>query len=46
VVGVAILHLARWLAFQLGENDEPLTHPPARITVFSSDPAPDGEAAA
>jgi hypothetical protein len=28
-------YLVRWLAFQLGELDEPLEVPEARITVFS-----------
>jgi hypothetical protein len=30
----AILHIARWLAFQLGEQERPPERP-ARITVFS-----------
>jgi hypothetical protein len=31
------MHLARWLAFQLGEPERHADCPPARITVFSSD---------
>jgi hypothetical protein len=34
-VALAIIHLARWLAFQLGELDPPAECPPARITVIS-----------
>jgi len=32
----ALFHLARWLAWQLGELDRAPVCPPARITVFSS----------
>jgi len=32
-----IRHLARWITWQIGEHDEARTHPPAHITVFSSD---------
>jgi hypothetical protein len=36
----AIRLLARWLAWQIGDaTTEPLNHPPAHITVFSSDGA-------
>jgi hypothetical protein len=35
IVALAILHLARWLAWQLGELDRPPEAPPARITVIS-----------
>jgi hypothetical protein len=34
-VALAIIHLARWLAFQLGEPERPADCPPARITVIS-----------
>jgi hypothetical protein len=34
-VAAAIRHLAWWLAWQLGELERPLDHPPARITVIS-----------
>jgi hypothetical protein len=34
-VAAAILHLARWLAWQLGELDHATEQRPARITVFS-----------
>jgi hypothetical protein len=34
-VALAIIHLARWLAWQLGELDRPADCPPARITVIS-----------
>jgi hypothetical protein len=34
-VASAILHLAKWLAWQIGEHDEPVRQPPARITVIS-----------
>jgi hypothetical protein len=34
-MALVIRHLARWLAFQLGEIDRPVDCPPARITVFS-----------
>jgi hypothetical protein len=39
-VAAAIRHLARWLAWQLGELERPLEHPPARITLFSSEDPP------
>jgi hypothetical protein len=32
----ALLHLARWIAWQIGDHDASPSHPPARITVFSS----------
>jgi hypothetical protein len=35
-VALAILHLARWLVFQLGEPEQPDIERPASITVFSS----------
>jgi hypothetical protein len=35
LVALAILHLARWLAFQLGDPARPADCPPARITVIS-----------
>ncbi|MGH2884464.1 MAG: hypothetical protein ACRDPA_17500 [Solirubrobacteraceae bacterium] len=31
-----LLHLARWIAWQIGDHDAALTHPPAHITVFST----------
>jgi hypothetical protein len=33
----ALRHLARWIAWQIGEHDVTPTHPLARITVFSAD---------
>jgi hypothetical protein len=33
----ALLHLARWIAWQIGDHDAAPTHPPARITVFPAD---------
>jgi hypothetical protein len=33
----ALLHLARWIAWQIGEQGAPLHQPPAHITVFSSE---------
>jgi hypothetical protein len=33
----ALLHLARWIAWQIGEHDASPSHPPAHITVFSAD---------
>jgi hypothetical protein len=35
----ALRHLARWIAWQIGEHDLPATQPPAHITVFSGDGA-------
>jgi hypothetical protein len=35
IVALAIRHLARWLAFQLGDPGRPADCPPARITVIS-----------
>ena len=35
IVALALLHLARWLRFQLGEPGPPAECPPARITVIS-----------
>jgi hypothetical protein len=32
----ALRHLARWIAWQIGEHGAPRDHPPAHITVFSS----------
>ena len=35
---VTLLHLARWIAWQIGEHEAtPLNQPPAHITVFSAD---------
>lgn len=31
-----LLHFARWLAWQLGEHEQPLNQPPARITLISA----------
>jgi hypothetical protein len=31
-----LLHLARWIAWQIGDHDAAPSHPPAHITVFSS----------
>jgi hypothetical protein len=36
LVATAIRHLAKWLAWQIGELDRPAQRPAARITVFSS----------
>jgi hypothetical protein len=33
----ALLHLARWIAWQIGEHDARPSHPPAHITVLSAD---------
>jgi hypothetical protein len=33
----ALRHLARWIAWHIGEVEAPLNQPPARITVFSAD---------
>jgi hypothetical protein len=33
----ALLHLARWIAWQIGDHEGPVEHPPARITVFSAE---------
>jgi hypothetical protein len=33
----ALLHLARWIAWQIGDHDAPSSHPPAHITVLSAD---------
>jgi hypothetical protein len=34
----ALRHLARWIAWQIGEHDStPLSQPPARITLFPAD---------
>jgi hypothetical protein len=33
----ALLHLARWIAWQIGDHDAHLSQPPAHITVISSD---------
>jgi len=30
-------HLARWIAWQIGDHDLAPTHPPAHITVLSAD---------
>jgi hypothetical protein len=30
-----IRHFARWLAWQIGDHEPALPHPPAHITVFS-----------
>jgi len=32
----ALRHFARWIAWQIGEHGASPSHPPARITVFSS----------
>jgi hypothetical protein len=32
-----IRHFAAWIAWQIGDHEIALTHPPAHITVFSSD---------
>jgi hypothetical protein len=32
-----LLHLARWIAWQIGDHATVPTHPPAHITVFSTD---------
>jgi hypothetical protein len=32
---LAIVHLVRWVVWQLGELDRPAVCPPARITVIS-----------
>jgi hypothetical protein len=40
-VALSLYHLARWLAWQLGEAEQPAPERPASITVFSSSqPAP------
>jgi hypothetical protein len=31
-----LLHLARWIAWQIGDHDAGLTQPPAHITVLST----------
>jgi hypothetical protein len=36
-------HLARWLAWQIGELEVPVYQPPARITVFSTGDNAPGE---
>jgi hypothetical protein len=34
----ALRHLARWIAWQIGDHDEaPTYQPPAHITFFSTD---------
>ncbi len=33
----ALLHLARWIAWHIGEHDGSPGYPPAHITVLSSD---------
>jgi len=33
----ALLHLAHWIAWQLGDHRASPTRPPARITLFSAD---------
>jgi hypothetical protein len=33
----ALLHLARWIAWQIGEHDAAPSQPPAHITVLSDD---------
>jgi hypothetical protein len=33
----ALLHLARWIAWQVSDHDATPSHPPAHITVFSTD---------
>jgi hypothetical protein len=35
-VALSLLHLARWLAWQLGEPEQPEAERPANITVFLS----------
>jgi hypothetical protein len=35
-VTAALWHLARWLAWQVGELDRPAKRPLANITVFST----------
>jgi hypothetical protein len=35
-VTATIVHIARWLAWQLGEPERPRAERPASITVFSS----------
>jgi hypothetical protein len=32
-----LLHLARWIAWQISDHDASHSHPPARITVLSAD---------
>jgi hypothetical protein len=34
-----IRHLARWIAWQIGEHEKPTDQPPAHITVFLGDGA-------
>jgi hypothetical protein len=33
---VALLNLARWIAWQVSDHDAAPSHPPAHITVFST----------
>jgi hypothetical protein len=33
---VALLHLARWIAWQVRDHGAAPSHPPAHITVFSA----------
>jgi hypothetical protein len=33
----AIRHIARWIAWQIGDHEAPANQPPAHITVFSAD---------
>jgi hypothetical protein len=41
----ALRHLARWIAWHIGEAEAtPLNQPPARITVFSSNRSDDAAA--
>jgi len=39
-VATAILHFARWLAWQLSDHDMPAEPHPARITVISGGDSP------
>jgi len=32
-----LLHLARWIAWQIGDHAASRSHPPAHVTVFSAD---------
>jgi hypothetical protein len=31
----ALINLARWIAWQIGDHEDAPSHPPAHITVFS-----------
>jgi hypothetical protein len=33
----ALRHLARWIAWQIGDHETAANHPPAHITVLSAD---------